>query len=363
MVALLDLLSSSRCAVAFDRAASSSLISVFSSSTSCPSLSMSAASASICADSCSICAVNSSLVTLLSCRFLSHQACSFASSAASFSRRSISSEIISLTLAMGSRPAPTVAAINERLSLLSRAAADCKKVNSFSCLGFCKTRRDEPNWTNAVEDFCKSLYFSELPETVSDDKISIAFPIALISSPRVSCRNSNSSEFFVHSAFRSSKNLVSSECACWVSASNPCASAEALLASARDAAFSALVCLSNSTLSVKSIISISYECARLASAVFNSAFSSLIFLLISSIIPMIAPMWDEYAAASGAPLSCRKPVFWLFEARSCQIFLHWGSSTDDRLAACCSNISAWLVSWSLFFRVMIARCMLSIDSA
>mmetsp|Transcript_40303 Transcript_40303/g.96655 ORF Transcript_40303/g.96655 Transcript_40303/m.96655 type:complete len:243 (+) Transcript_40303:565-1293(+) len=242
MVSVLRACSSSRTAVALAIASPSCLIWSLSSWLSFSSLAMEAASSSTLAVSCSTSDVLSSRVTLLSCNSLLHHWWCWASSPASASSRSMRSEIICLTLAIGSPPAEDW----EAICAASSAKVWDFRLCAFSCtnwkslLSLMDLVWEDRNWSK--EGLCIRLgrCFLALPATESLLRMSMAWPMAAISSLRVCCLISNSSVSFWHSAFKSDKVFTSSAWAAVVSLSSCSAWAAALLAEARAAALFSL---------------------------------------------------------------------------------------------------------------------------
>mmetsp|Transcript_71539 Transcript_71539/g.198063 ORF Transcript_71539/g.198063 Transcript_71539/m.198063 type:complete len:215 (+) Transcript_71539:962-1606(+) len=145
----------------------------------------------------------------------------WASWLASSKRRVIMASIIDFTLAKGS--AMTFSASITSLWLFRRWPSCSRNSRILRCTP--PARRDRACAREAPLRCGKARYFSALPETSLEDRISMAFAMASISSARSCC-------FSWKDIFFSSHSVVISESVFWLSASTPSSAAFCFVSSA-----------------------------------------------------------------------------------------------------------------------------------
>mmetsp|Transcript_11417 Transcript_11417/g.20844 ORF Transcript_11417/g.20844 Transcript_11417/m.20844 type:complete len:258 (+) Transcript_11417:532-1305(+) len=238
MVCMLVAFSFCRNSVAFAMSSVSCATAAVSSVRSLPSLLMEASNSSMCACKSSTVSVFCLRVCSLVASSVSHQPLCSASSFASSIKRTMRSLIIFLTLSNGSLPARTATA--DKTRLFNFFACCCKYCTSLPCeAGFSARSCARADFAF----FCSSCgkYFSALPVTDSEDRISIAFCKASNSSARSFCLASKSDAFCSQVETKSARYFLSSSRVVMVSLSIPSLSAAFCNAEALAAILLALV--------------------------------------------------------------------------------------------------------------------------
>mmetsp|Transcript_138194 Transcript_138194/g.385516 ORF Transcript_138194/g.385516 Transcript_138194/m.385516 type:complete len:288 (-) Transcript_138194:696-1559(-) len=282
-----------------------------SSATSCASVAALSAKAAMVALPSSVAAVSLSTSALSSVRVtrllpisLSQKPSCSASAWASSWRRVIMPSIIALTFAKGSvatcfasRPrrwlwirAPSAARNSRRRPRMPSARAPAPWPPPASC-----TRAAVAGRRCARLRCCSAAV-----RTSGAESISMAFSIASISSVRNFCFSSKDSCFSLHSAFVVANIFSFSALTLMVAASCFLAAATASAFRSFSTVFSPSPFFAFSTVSVRSMVSISWACLEFISSFWlspNFALKSSLSLWSSS---TMLPDWNSYALASGA---------------------------------------------------------------
>mmetsp|Transcript_126513 Transcript_126513/g.366234 ORF Transcript_126513/g.366234 Transcript_126513/m.366234 type:complete len:302 (-) Transcript_126513:460-1365(-) len=300
MVALFLAFSASRSSVASPMAFCSSATSLVSSSVSADSSAIVDLPLSMAAESPSMSSCNFVRVTLFLPISVSQKPSCCASWFASSSKRSIIEPIMAFTFANGSAMMLSASIAMRLLCNRRPSASRNSRMRRWAPVARSEERRKTRDVAWRAAACGKARCFSALPDTSSEDRISIAFAMASISSARNCCFSWNDIFFSVHSVVISDK--VFSLSAKTVSSDAFCFSSSAFCSAFRlfSLVISRTECSAFSMKSSWSLLAMLNACCPFISSFCVVASCERNSSCNRFSIEMTPPDWNSYAFASGA---------------------------------------------------------------